>query len=387
MSNVLDNLIPTLYAPLDEVSRELIGFLPSVTRNSSAERAAVGEEIKYPISRPASISPITPSMTMPTPDGFENDMGIMKITRAESAKFPITGEETQGLRNGLGVEYVLGEQFKQALRTLTNTIEADIANAAYKAASRAYGTASTDPFASNINDVNYLRQILDDNGAPLADRSLIINSNAALNLRNLTALTSVADSGTEMTLRQGELLNLSGFSIKESAQIKNPTIGTAATVVISDDAYAVGATSIKLKSVDTAGPILAGDIITFAGDTNKYVVTTGVATAAADSVITIAKPGLRIAIGATSNKAISIVAKSARNIGFVKNAIQLVTRAPALPQGGDASVDSFMITDPRSGMAFDLRVYKGYKMQFAEIGMAWGVAVIKPENVVTLLGR
>ena len=67
MSNILTNLIPDLYQGLDEVSRELVGFIPSVARNSSAERAAIGENIYVPISTALSSADVVPGMQVPEP--------------------------------------------------------------------------------------------------------------------------------------------------------------------------------------------------------------------------------------------------------------------------------------------------------------------------------
>ena len=50
MANTLNNLIPDLYAALDKVSRELVGFIPAVGRNSGAERASVGENVRVPVT-------------------------------------------------------------------------------------------------------------------------------------------------------------------------------------------------------------------------------------------------------------------------------------------------------------------------------------------------
>ncbi|MHA4899806.1 hypothetical protein, partial [Enterococcus faecium] len=91
------------------------------------------------------------------------------------------------------------------------------------------------------------------------------------------------------------------------------------------------------------GTILAGDIITFAGDTNRYVVAQGNASVAAGGTITLAAPGLRKAIAASATN-ITVVSASTRNMAFARTAIALATRAPALPEGGDMAADRMLFT-------------------------------------------
>ena len=380
MANILTNLIPTLYQNLDEVSRELTGFLPSVARNSSAARAAVGESVNVPVSTAMESGDVTPAMIVPEPKDFTMDSVAIQITKSRNVSFGLTGEEFQGLNNGVGANYILGENIKQAVRTLANEMEKDVAIEAATASSRAYGTAGITPFATNLSDAAQIKKLLDDNGAPMGGRSLIINTSAGVNLRSLTQLTNVGDAGTNMTLRQGELLNLFGFSIKESAGIQNVALSTISGVTLY--AAAAGSTELMIKEA-ISGSLKAGDIITIAGDYNKYVVTEANSVLAATGKIKIAKPGL---LQAAVDGAAVTVAAAARNIAFTQNAIQLVTRAPALPGGRDAAVDSYIMTDSRSGMAFEVRVYQGYRKMRMEVACAWGVKVIKPEHVVTLLG-
>lgn len=380
MANVLTNLIPDLYQGLDEVSRELVGFIPSVARNSSAERASLGENVYVPISTALSASDVVPGMTVPEPTDFTVDGTNIVITKSKAVSFGLNGEEYKGLNNGIGAENILGENFKQALRTLTNEIEADLALEAGSNASRATGTAGTTPFATNLKDAALVRKILDDNGAPMADRSLVIGTDAGVNLRSLTQLTNVGDAGTSMTLRQGEMLPLFGLSVKESAAVTEFAKGDAAGVTLT--ASDKGATKLKMKA-GTSGSLKAGDVITIAGDSNKYVVTKGVA-AGANAEFEIAAPGLRME--AADGSAVTIADKSVRNVAFTRNSIQLVTRAPALPGNNDSAVDSYMLTDPRSGLTFEVRVYSGYRKMRAEVACAWGVKAIKPAHIALLLG-
>lgn len=380
MANILTKLIPDLYQALDEVSRELVGFVPSVNRNSSAARVAVGENVIVPISTAMKATDCAPSMTVPEPSDFTYDTTMITITKSRNVNFGLTGEEYQGLENGIKANTIIGENFKQAIRTLVNEIEADVAKEAALGASRAYGEAGTTPFETDLKAAANIKKILDDNGAPSIGRSLIIDTNAGVNLRGLTQLTNAGDAGTTMTLRQGELLPLFGLSIKESAGIYNATSGTAegATVNTAD----VGATELTLKA-GTSGNLKAGDYITLAGDSNKYLVVEDVAVSAGNKV-KIAKPGLRLA--ATDGASVSVVTSSARNIAFTQNAIQLVTRAPFLPGNKDSAVDSYMMVDPRSGLSFEIRVYEGYRKMRAEVACAWGVKAIKPEHICALLG-
>lgn len=383
-ANTLTRLIPDLFAGMDVVSRELVGFIPSVFRNAAAERAAVGESVVYPVSPSATSFDITPSMTTPEPADITVGNGTMTISKAKGVAFGWTGEEQKGLNNGPGYLSVQADNFAQGLRTLTNEIEADLALAAKLGASRAYGTAGTTPFATNLADPAQVRKILDDNGAPASGRSLVMDTSAGAAVRTLSQLSKVNESGTTMTLRDGELLNVHGFSLKESAQVGTHTKGTGAGATTNTAGYAVGATVITLASAGT-GTIVAGDVITFAGDTNKYVVASGDASTADGGTITLAAPGLRRAIPAAAT-AITVGNNYAANVAFTQNALHLVARAPALPQEGDSAIDRMMLVDPRSGIAFEVSLYAGYRKIRAEVGLAWGWKAVKSEHIAILLG-
>lgn len=381
MANTLTSLIPSLFESLDIVSRELVGAIPCVTLDANVSRAAVGQLVTSFVTPIAAATNITPGVTPPN-DGDQTIGNVqLSITKARRVPFRWNGEETLGLNNnGSGAAAIRNSQMTQAIRTLVNEMEVDVVTAARVAASRAYGTAGTTPFASTLGDPAQVRKILDDNGAPMNDRCLVIDTTAGAALRTLAQLTRVNEAGSSMTLRDGQLLDIHGFSVHESAGVSFNTKGTGASYTSTAAGFPVGTTDIPL--ITGTGTVLAGDIVTFAGDTNKYVVVTGVA---APGTISIGAPGLRQAIPASAT-AMTIGNSSTGNLAFSGSSIVLATRSPALPDGGDMAVDRMVVTDPRSGISFEVAMYAQYRQMQYEVSAVWGVKGIKPNHGAILLG-
>jgi hypothetical protein len=386
-ANTLTGLIPTLFAALDVISRELVGFIPAVTRNSSAARAAKDQTITYRVVPAMAASDISPAATPSDPSGVVLGTDTMTITKSRKVPFSWTGEEELSLMNqtmldgGAQIDGVLRDEFVQAMRTLVNEVESDL-GALYVAASRAYGTAGTAPFgtAGDLSDIAQVRKILQDNGAPLTDLHLVLGSTAAANLRGKqNVLFKVNEAGTEELLRRGVLGQLQGFDLHESAQVKDHTKGTGSGYLVNTGGgEAVGQTTI---TTDTgSGTIVAGDVVTFAGTTHKYIVKT----ALSGGAFVLNKPGLLVA--EADDDAISVGNNYAANLAFARSAIHLVTRAPAMPKRGDAAQDVMEITDPVSGLAFQVALYPGYRQSIFEVGLAWGVKAAKSEHMAILLG-
>jgi len=375
MANTLTNLIPDVYAALDVVSRELVGAIPGVSRDAKADRLATNQTLRVGQTPTNTTSTFTPAMAVPAAVDQTIANASLTLSKNKYAAFSWTGEEEYAVDQGPGYLSIQQGQIAQAFRVIVNEMENDVCDALAQGASRAYGTAGTTPFATTLADSAQIRKILDDNGAPPSGRSLVIDTSAGAALRTLGQLTKANEAGTSMTLRDGELLNMHGFSIRESAQINTATAGTGASYLLNG-ALAVGATSV---TVDTgSGTILAGDIVTIGA--HKYVV----ATALASNVFTINAPG--IVVAAADNAAITVNATSARNIAFSSDALVLGTRLPIFPKQGDLAIDNEIITDPRTGISFDLRVYPGDGMVLYRIHALWGFKALKPAHAAIILG-
>ncbi len=381
MANVLTNLAADIYVAADVVGRELTGFIPAATINANgSERVAKGDTVRAAFTRAASVVDVSEAMTIPEGTDQTVDNKTLSISNSRAVQIPYTGEDMLHLNNGVGFETVYGDQIAQAMRALVNEIEADLAEEAYKSASRAFGTAGTTPFGSNFSEIAELRQILVDNGMPSNDGqcSLVLSTTAGTNLRQLAQLQKANEAGGSDLLRQGVLLELQGMALRESAQVQSHTKGTGTSYLLNDASSAVGDTTIAADG--GSGTIVAGDIVTFAGTTDKYVVNT----ALSGGSFTIGAPGLRAA--ETDNDAITVGNNYTANVAFHRRALEIAMRAPAVPEGGDAADDAMTVQDPVSGLVFEVRVYRGYRKSMIEVAAAWGVKAWKSDFIATLLG-
>jgi len=378
MANTLTNLQPDLYAALDRVSRELVGMIPAVSRDSGVERAAKDQTVRSFVAPAATAADITPGQQAPNTGDQTFTNKTITISKSRSCPIRWNGEEQLGMNTGPGYNLMFQDQAVQAMRVLVNEVETDLAGL-YAKASRAIVPNGTILFdAADYKDLAECRKELNINGADMLERKLVLGNNAAFGLLGNAQNTAVDNAGEIDILKQGILARRFGMDVYESNQIEDAhTAGSGASYLVNDASLAIGDTVI---AADTgSGTILAGDIVSFAGDSNKYVVTS----ALSGGSFTIAEPGLKVAVA--DNAAITVEDHAERNMAFSKDAIHLVTRAPAAPIGGDAADDVMIMQDPRSGLAFEVRAYKEYRQVHYEVGLAWGYEMIKPEHCVLLV--
>lgn len=386
MANVLTDLAADIYKAADIVGRELVGFVPSVMVNTGTEGAAKGQTVRSHFTRQPAASNMTPSMTIPEGDDQTVDNKTMTLTRERGVPIPWTGEDIAFVQGGAGYETIYGDQIAQAMRTIVNEVEVDLATEAYTNGSRAVGTAGTTPFASNFDIVAEGRQVLVDNGMPVSDGqvSMVMSTLAGTKLRNLAQLQKANEAGGDTLLRQGTLLDLQGVMMKESAQVIAHTAGAGTGYDVNNGSgEAIGQTTITLDggTVNTTG-IKAGDVVTFAGDTNNYVVNTGLTSTGGDIVI--GSPGLRAA--AADATELTVGSSYAANVMLHRSAMELAMRPFADPLGGDAAVDKMVVQDPFSGLVFEISVYKGFKKAMIYVGAVWGYKAWKPDAIVNVMG-
>lgn len=381
-SNTLTGVIPVLYEALNIVSREMVGFIPAVRRDTNVARVAVGQTVRSPIGVAGELEDIVPGQNPANSGGTTVDYTDVTITASKAAPILWSGEEQRGVGHTGTLTDVLRDQFADGMRKLVNAIERDIWLAGYRASSRAYGTPGATPFgtAGDLSDFAGIARVLDENGAPVVDRQLVLGHAAIGNLRGKqSVLFKVNEAGSNDMLRDGMTDRVQNFALRHSHPISLHVAGTGTSYVTS------GAANIGDRAITLAtgtGTVLPGDIVNFAADAaHKYVANAGVT---APGVITLGKPGLLVPV-ATAN-AVTLGASYTPNLAFHRGAIVLATRAPALPEGGDSADDRTIITDPLTGLSFEVSVYREYRRVKYEIAMAWGVGTPNAKHIATLIG-
>lgn len=375
-ANTLTVLAPTLFSAAKEVANEPFGALNAINLDFDDKGVAKGDTVTVPVAPANTAADFTPAATTSSgTDATATSIGV-QITKSRKVSWNLTGEQLRSLQNGGNDQDWVRQMIAQGMRTLRNEQEVDAVAAIRVGASRAYGTAGTTPFASDLSALTNARKILQDNGAPLADLQFVGDTSAGLNLRNLGVIQNHYQAGTDEERRTGVLQRQFGFMPRESAGVSTVTKGTGSGYLVNNASnYAIGATSIALDT--GTGTILAGDVVTFTGDTNKYVVKT----ALSGGVIELQAPGLRQALN--DNTALTVGNNFVPNLAFERNACVGVIRPPLVP--ANPTIEQIQISD-QFGMTYLLLQIAQYGQTSWELHQAWGFKSVNGEFSALVLG-
>jgi hypothetical protein len=346
MANTLTSLIPDLYEAIDVIARECVGYIVAVSRDSNADRAAIGETVRVPVTQASTAADTTPGVTAPNTGDATVDNMPVTITKSRHVPIRWNGEETLGLKNA---GHVLDHQCVARIPSDAHAGQRNRGGRARRGAHQRVACVRHGwHFAPSARSAtSRTSRASCASSRKTAPRVSTCNSSlghgAMQNLRGKqSVLFKVNEAGSADMLRNGMTDRVMGLALRQSDVPTVVTKGTGASYVTSGST-APGITDIAL--VTGTGTVLAGDVVTFAADANnKYVVKTGVA---APGTISLGKPGARVTI-ATAN-ALTVGNNFTPNVAFARSAIVLATRAPASPEGGDMAADVTSITDPLTG--------------------------------------
>lgn len=381
MSNDLSKLAPKLLAQGLMALRGACQMPRLVNYDYSNMAAEKGQTIDVPIPSAITAVAVTPANTPPSTADVVPTQVQVPLDQWYEAPFYLSDKDVLESFNG-----TIPMQASEAVKALANNVN-DYLFGLGKAFYGYTGTAGTTPMASDTTAIIAARKLLNKQLCPKQDRRFVLDPDAEANALGLAAFQYINQGGGSV-MQQGELGQRLGFMFASDERVPTWTPGTITTGLA---AKAATAQAIGLKAVvcTTAGATGAcnlkeGDIVTFAGDTQTYVLTAAAvqATAATDVTLNI-YPGLAKALA--GGEAVAVKAAHVMNLAFHRDAITFATR-PLVSVGQGLGNIITSATDPVSGLSLRLEISREHKRTRYSYDILYGGVATRREFGVRLAG-
>jgi hypothetical protein len=380
VANSLTNILPKILASGLLTLREL-AIMPRVVNSDYGSDAAMkGASIDIPLPYALSATDVTPSEVPSAPPDSTPDVVSISLNNWKKAGFHLTDKEMLEVEKN---RHFLPLQVGEAVRALANAVNSDI-HAEYAGVYGWVGTAATTPFASDASAAVDARKVLHSQLAPRANRRGVLDFNAEANALALATFSDAEKVGSADVKIEGEIGRKYGFDWYADDAVSSHTAGTASGATTDNTGYAIGVKTVTLDSAGT-GTILVGDIITFAGDSQTYVVTSGDADVSGGGTISF-EPGLKVAI-ATSTTAITLKASHVVNLAFHRDAFAFANR-PLMDstRGLELGNKILSLQDPQTGISLRLEVSRQNKQIVWEYDILWGAKLVRAALATRIAG-
>jgi hypothetical protein len=375
MANDLSVIMHQILARALVVLRERCSMPQLVNSDFSVQAAQLGDTIDVPIPGTVSVIDVTPGVTKPTPtDAAFTKVQIQLNNWKQNAPFALNDNELVKVNEN---EHYLPMQVQASVRALASNVNQAL-YAKYKKVFGFTGTPAATPFASAVTDATNVRKILNQQLVPMSERRAVVDFACEANMLALTQFNDVSAVGTDQIKIEGEIGRKFGIDWYADDEVVTHTAGTG-TGYVTSGIVAVGATTIPL--ITGSGTVVVGDIVTFAGHTQTYAVTTGIA--APGSIVIY--PPLKVQVANAG--AMTIKASHVVNLVFHRDAFALAMR-PLISQTTDWKLGNEIasLQDPVSGLVLRLEVSRQHKQVMWEFDILYGVELIRPELACRLAG-
>lgn len=383
-TNTTTSVVDTIFAKCLLALRERSIMPRYVTRAFDPKPGEQFSTVSVPIPSAVAVGDVTPSYVPPDTAGSSPTKVDITVDKWKEAAFFFNAKELQEMVTG-----VLDGQLSEAVRALANQVDQDIL-ALYKKLYGYGGTAGTTPFGTGFDEMIDARAALARQLAPEDPRFCIINADAEANALGLRAIQDLSYRGDTNTLKRGEIGEVMGALWARDSSIPTHTAGSAPDGVTGYTASGTNAAGAKTVTVTggTLGTLLEGDIITFAGDTQTYVLTANGSTGTTVTSIAI-EPGLKTA--KSSSEAISKKASHVVNLLFHRDCFALAARPAEMNMGElegllPRNSVSKSIMDPVSGLALTLRISEEHYRWRVAVSSLYGVQCIRREFGARIAG-
>ena len=375
MANDLSVLAPKLLAQglMALRSANLMPLL--VNSDYSMEFAQKGLVVTIPLPSAVAAQDVSPANVPPSTADSNPTQALITLDQWKEAPFYLTDKDQQQAHDG-----VIPMQASEAVKSLANAMNAHIMSK-YVGIYGYVGTAGTTPFASTTTAATQARKILNKQLAPMDDRRFIMDPDAEAQALDLRAFQDASWTMTADAIQEGTITRRLGFDWFMDQQVPTHTAGTITTGLIAKaaTAQALGLKAIVCTTAASTGAaaLLAGDIISFAGHSQTYVVTANATQAVANSDVTVnVEPGLQKAL--VGSEAVTVRASHVVNLALHRDAIGFASR-PLADSGQGLGNIIEVAADPITGVALRLEISREHKRTRFSYDILYGATLVRAD--------
>jgi hypothetical protein len=376
MANDFSTIIPTLFAQALPVLRSNCTLPALVNSDYSTNAKEKGETISIPLA-----SAVVTTDVVPGP--YANDPGSVAPTTAKivlnnwkEAAFTLTKRDAANAIDG-----IIPMELEAAVKALADSINGSLYSL-YKQTYGHVGTAGVTPFAT-VADAANARKQLSIQLAPASDRVMILDPNAEAQALQLAAFSQYLQSGDKEVITEGHLgrkLGFNWFMDQVAPYHIAGSLGSGGAAVSA--AAPVGAFTVSVTNSGSTGSLNLGDLISFAGDSQQYVVAFATPLAVGVDAVSIS-PALKVA--KVGGEAVALVGSHTVNIAMHRDAIGFASRQLEDTRPG-TSGNSMTMTDPVSKLSMTLEIREEHQRVRVSVSSLWGCALVRPELAIRVLG-
>ncbi len=361
-----------------------LGLARTIHRGYDAERSSFRKGEIINIKRPSGFT-VYDAPKSSSIDSLSIDSVTLNLTEWREVKFELTDREL-----ALTQEEIIQDHIRPQATALANDIDAFIAGL-YTDVPWQIDTA--DPMTGA--DITAARKQLFINKAPMGDNMWgMVGAVEEKELLDLAAFSQHQGGGENAVATQisGFLGRKYGFNMFANQNTPTHTIGTAAAgdtlgIIKAGETPAHGDTTLQLDDLTDSETLLAGDIISIAGITQKYAVTATATSSSTEALVSIS-PALNGLDLPSASDVITISGQTSigENLFYHRNwaALAIAPLPSSLPNELGAKVAT--ATDPITGLSLRSRIfYTGNDSKVSVcMDVLYGATVLDPNLCVRM---
>jgi hypothetical protein len=220
---------------------------------------------------------------------------------------------------------------------------------------------------------------------------MVLDPDAEGNATILPNFAQAQQAGDANTIREGQIGRKLGMDWWMDQQVPthaSTALTAGACTVNGAQAAGAGSTdggrtgTVSIAKATNASDLVKGDILTFSGDSQTYVVTADTTLGVGNTTVPIA-PALVTA--KSGGETVTLAASHVVNLCFHPDAIAFASRRLS-SEVPSVQPNQRVLADPVSGLTLRMEMIRQNKQDYIEFDILYGAALVRPELITRVAG-